>query len=102
MTLRENQSLFVELIAELIIHAYKQGFEMTFGDAWAKTGHRHNSNHYIRLAIDLNLFKDGVWLQRTVDHLELGNYWESLNPLCCWGGRWNDGNHYSLSHEGRK
>lgn len=102
MSLRVKQSLFVQLVARLIDHAYFLGYELTFGDAYAKTGHKENSNHYIRLAIDLNLFKDGEWLQRTVDHIELGKYWESLHPDCRWGGRFNDGNHYSLEHEGRK
>ncbi len=59
MTLRETQSKFVRMIATLIQFAYEKGYELTFGDAWAKTGHTTNSLHYERLAIDLNLFKDG-------------------------------------------
>jgi len=51
---------------------------------------------------DFNLFKDGVFLQGTEDHRPLGEYWESLDPLCRWGGRFNDGNHYSIEHEGIK
>ncbi|MEO0166595.1 MAG: M15 family metallopeptidase [candidate division WOR-3 bacterium] len=101
MTLREKQSLFVKLVAQLILWAYEQGYELTFGDAYAQSGHKPNSNHYIRLAIDLNLFKDGKYLTQTEDHKLLGEYWESLHPLCRWGGRFRDGNHYSLEHEGR-
>jgi len=101
MTLREKQSLFVKLIGKLIIFAYENNYEFTFGDAFSKSGHILGSLHGLRLAIDLNLFKDGVWLQTTNDHIILGEYWESLNPLCRWGGRFNDGNHYSLTHNGK-
>jgi hypothetical protein len=102
LSLFEKQTLFVELVSKLISFCYSQGFQLTFGDAWASIGHKKNSNHYIRLAIDLNLFKDSNYLARTEDHLFLGLYWESLHPLCYWGGRFNDGNHYSLKHQERK
>lgn len=102
MTLRQKQSLFVELLAKLFLFAYENGYELTLGDAFARTGHSKNSNHYIRLAIDLNLFKNGVYLKDTLSHLPLGEFWEELHELCCWGGRWGDGNHYSLEHEGRE
>ena len=49
---------------------------------------------------NLNLFVDGVWLQSTEAHRELGEWWESVGGS--WGGRFGDGNHYSLAHEGRK
>jgi len=98
MTLREKQSKFVGMVVQLIEFAHEIGYELTFGDACAKTGHKNNSLHYIRLAIDLNLFKDGVYLTETKDHEPLGLYWESIGGT--WGGRFNDGNHYSLEHNG--
>ncbi len=58
--------------------------------------------HEIGLALDLNLFRDGVYLTKTEDWREIGEHWEGMNPLCRWGGRWGDGNHISLEHEGRK
>jgi len=88
------------MVADLIIYAYDNGHELTFGDAWARTGHKPNSNHYIRLAIDLNLFKDGIYLTTTEAHRFLGEKWESMGGA--WGGRFNDGNHYSLEYQGRK
>jgi len=100
MTLREKQSKFARMLADLIIFAYDNGYEITFGDVYAKDGHMKNSLHYDRLAADLNLFKDGVYLKRTSDHRILGEYWESIGGS--WGGRFSDGNHYSLEHEGRK
>lgn len=100
MTLREKQSKFALMVSKLIQWAYDQGYELTFGDAYARTGHIPNSLHYSRLAIDLNLFKDGKWLNKTEDHMPLGEYWESMGGS--WGGRFRDGNHYSLEHDGRK
>lgn len=94
MTLRERQSEFVRMTAMLINYATLRGYELTFGDAWASSGHRSGSFHYKRLAIDLNLFKDGKWLQDTKDHRELGEFWEHIGGS--WGGKWNDGNHYSF------
>ena len=82
------------MVALLILYAYELGYEVSFGDAWAKTGHKKDSFHYRRLAIDLNLFLDGDYLKKTEDHKVLGLFWESIGGS--WGGRFNDGNHYSL------
>ena len=100
MTLRQKQSKFIRMLADLIIFAYDNWYELTGGDLWAKSGHMNNSNHYIRLAVDLNLFKNGEYLDTTEDHLPLGEYWESIGGA--WGGRFNDGNHYSVEWNGRK
>ena len=94
MSLRKAQSKFVRMVALLILYAYEKGYELTFGDAYATTGHIENSNHYRRLAIDLNLFKDGGYLPETEAHELLGKFWESLDPRNRWGGRFKDGNHY--------
>lgn len=114
MTLREKQSLFVSLIAHLITFTYEQGYELTFGDAFRSKEESIrlnklglgivNSLHSVRLAIDFNLFKNGKYLTDSDDYLELGMFWESLNPLCAWGGRFTnrDGNHFSIMHEGKK
>ena len=88
------------MVALLILFAYEKGYELSFGDAFAQDGHIDGSFHYSRLAIDLNLFRDGKYLTNTEDHKPLGDFWESLDPQCSWGGRWKDGNHYSLG-EGR-
>jgi len=93
MSLRQQQSIFAKKIALLILFAYEQGYEITLGDAWARDGHKDGSFHYKRLAIDLNLFKDGNYLTETSDHEPLGLFWETLGGT--WGGRFDDGNHYS-------
>ena len=115
MTLRQKQSLFVLLVSSLISHASSLGYELTFGEAWRspeeaarldKLGKGiKTSLHTQRLAIDLNLFVDGAYQRSTEAHRPLGEWWEEQSldgATCCWGGRWGDGNHYSISHVGRK
>ena len=91
-----KQRRFTWMVHLLIQFAYTRGYELTFGDAYASVGHNRNSFHGKRLAVDFNLFKDGVYLTETEDHFILGSYWESLGGT--WGGRFKnpDGNHYSL------
>ena len=96
MSIRTKQSHFVKMVAMLINYATIKGYELTFGDAFATSGHKAGSFHYKRLAIDLNLFRDGKYLTDTADHKPLGLFWESIGGT--WGGRFKnpDGNHYSL------
>lgn len=113
MTLRQMQSEFVRMVAMLIQFADKEGYELTFGDAYRdprvhgdfgerKSYASPNSVHKVRLAIDFNLFKDGKYLTSSEDHKPLGEYWESIGGS--WGGRFrfNDGNHYSMEWNGYK
>lgn len=107
--------MFALLVCELIYRANSLGFDVTLGEAWrspeeaarlAKLGKGiSRSLHCDRLAIDLNLFKNGKYLTKTEDHRTLGEWWESLSTTeyeCCWGGWFNDGNHYSIEYGGRK
>ena len=98
--LNKEQFRFTYLTSLLIGYAYAKGYTLTYGDAWAKSGHKVGSKHYSRLAIDLNLFKDGNYLAESEDHKPLGEFWESLDPLCVWGGSFSnkDGNHYQYTH----
>lgn len=103
MTLGEKQRKFTLMVATLVAWAYDNDYELTFGDAYRdkRTTYGHpESLHRKRLAIDLNLFKNGKYLVNTDDHKPLGEYWESIGGT--WGGRFNDGNHYSLEHGGIK
>lgn len=67
-----------------------------------------NSLHGDGLAADFDLYRvaapgiPGSYLDKTEDHRPLGEWWEAQHQLCRWGGRFGDGNHYSLEHEGRK
>ncbi len=111
MKLGEKQELFMRLLPRLIDKAHELGFEIRGGDLfrapeafgpYGKKGPygRANSNHKLKLAIDLNLFKENKYLTTTEDHRPLGEWWENQHPLCRWGGRFNDANHYSLEHWG--
>ena len=111
MGLGDEQRQFTRMVGLLIEWAYRNGYELTFGDAYRdprlhgavgeKKGYgAPSSNHKVRLAVDFNLFRDGKFMTATEDHKPLGEYWESLGGS--WGGRFNDGNHYSLEHGGRK
>jgi hypothetical protein len=115
MTLGEKQRTFALNVAKLIIWAYEQGYELTLSEAYrtpeqaelnAKAGKGiANSLHTQRLAIDLNLFRGGRWLQFSEQHRPLGEFWKSLHPDNRWGGDFRprpDGNHYSMEHEGVK
>lgn len=111
MSLRKKQSEFAKLVGKLILKAYDLGYEVTLGDAYrdprvhgamgVRKSYSHpKSAHKIRLAIDLNLFKNGEFLETSDDHRPLGEWWEKQHPMARWGGRFDDGNHYSWFHDG--
>ena len=101
MSLREKQSKFVLCVAKAIVWAYEHGYELTWGDTYpGKFPHKANGKHPEGLAIDLNLFRDGLYLDSTEDWAPIGHYYESLDPKATWGGRFGDGNHLSWG-EGR-
>ena len=105
MGIQEKQSKLCRMIADLISFAHHHGYELTFGDAYrdprAKFPYSSDrSLHNHRLAVDFNLFKNGKWLRTTEDFEPLGIYWESIGGS--WGGRFSDGNHFSIKHDGRR
>lgn len=108
MTLLNLQQTFTFLIAKLIIYAYAHGYKITLGEGYDDDGkgHMHGSLHYSRLAQDLNLFdQNGTYIKSSEGYLELGEYWEGLSDAgyeCCWGGRFSDGNHFSIAYGGKK
>ena len=111
MTLSERQQKFAQNAAQLILYIFNEGYACTLGEAlrtqemadlYAKQGKGiKNSLHLKKLAIDLNLFKDGVYLSDTESHRKFGEWWEKLDPMNRWGGRFKDGNHYSMSDDGK-
>ena len=112
-TLGAKQQRFTLMAAKLIQHIYAEGYTATFGDAYrdprvhgahgtkkAGSYSAAGSVHKLRLAVDLQLFKDGKYLTASEDYAFAGLYWESIGGT--WGGRFNDGNHFSLEHGGYK
>ncbi len=109
-SLHELQAHFATMVGELIFKAKDLGYQVTLGEAYrtpeqaalnaAKGIGISHSLHTDRLALDLNLFKDGKFLTQTPDYLPLGEWWEGKGGS--WGGRFkmSDGNHFSLSPDG--
>jgi hypothetical protein len=107
------QEEFAQSAAKLIQKAVELGYTVTFGEAWRTpqqaqwnadhgTGIVH-SLHIERLAIDLNFFKDGTYIQDGSKLEELGKWWKALGTNYRWGGNFvhlPDGNHFSLSPDG--
>lgn len=107
----EKQHQFAVMLARLILWAHDNGHIVTMGEAFrtpteaaanaAKGTGILRSLHCDRLACDLNLIVDGVYQKKSEAYTALGEYWET-ELGGAWGGRWGDGNHFSLAHEGRK
>lgn len=107
-----KQVQFMRMVPRLIDKAHEMGYLVTIGDGYrdprafgplgVRIAYGHpKSAHKQKMALDLNLFtKDGKYLEKTEDHKALGEWWESQGGT--WGGRFEDGNHYSLEHEGIK
>ena len=106
------QEEFTQSVARLIQKASQLGYGVTFGEAYrtpeqaalnaAKGSGVSNSLHTERLAIDLNLFKDGRYITDGEGHRELGAWWKTLGPMYRFGGDFKraDWNHYSISPDG--
>jgi len=108
--LRQKQSEFALNVVKLLKFMDDRGYEFTLGEvyrpsyvqrflikigkSWTK-----NSQHSLKLAIDVNLFKNGKYLSSSSAHHECGKYWESLSLYNVWGGRFRDGNHYEMRHD---
>jgi hypothetical protein len=108
--LLDKQHQFSRMLPKLLQWCFDNGYEVTVGEvlrgkkqaeanAAAGIGIA-NSNHLRSLAIDLSLFKDGIYLDKSESYLPAGKYWESLGG--CWGGRFHnpDGDHFSLEYKG--
>lgn len=115
---KKKQALFSYLKAILVLYAHTKGYCFVeyegciMPDRKTRAGrkvedgvHMKFSTHYDRMASDFVLY-DVVTGKPVYDGddprwIDLGEFWESLNPLCRWGGRFFDANHFSLSHGGR-
>ncbi len=96
----DKRAKFTEYLSHLIQHMIEEGYTPLHGKDGLK--HMKGSLHNEGLAVDIDLFKDGQYLTKTEDHKPFGEFWERLDKDCCWGGRFNDGNHYSVTYQGKK
>ena len=93
-----KQEDFTLMLAKLIVWSYEQNYRIRMGDVFAKTGHKENSNHYLKLAADLNVYKPGATEQDMEAHKRMHNTWDQMGgaPRIA-----EDMNHYSVKWEGR-
>ncbi len=108
MTLREKQSIFLLNVSKLIQWAFTQGYELTGGELLRtheqQAIHLKNgktkvkiSKHQKKLAIDLNLFINGVYQRNNEAYKPLAEYWKSLHANNRAGYDWGwDGNHFEM------
>jgi peptidoglycan L-alanyl-D-glutamate endopeptidase CwlK len=97
MSMVPIQAEFLLDVCKLIQHATEQGWVVTGGELHrsleqqqihVKAGRSKtmNSQHMLRLAIDLMFFRDGQLTWDRAALAPIGEYWESLNPKNRWGG----------------
>lgn len=113
MTLGAARRQFTHELALLVLQAESLGFGIAFNEGMDQltakdptSDHRAGSLHNIGLAQDVSLYLNGVYLTQTAQYEALGLYWEARGVLLkvplAWGGRFKDGNHFSLAWEGKK
>ena len=128
LTLREKQSIFLKNIAKLILFAFENGYELTGGELLrtqdqqmlyfeglrldrlggkvrlfnsVRRSKTMLSDHLKKLALDINLFKDGKYITNEKELWKpLHEYWKSLHPDNYSGYEWGwDMGHYGMSEK---
>lgn len=126
MTLKEKQIIFCRNVTKLIDFAFSlTGYALTIGECqrtpeqqllyfegytiqkigsnlhFIKSSRKTKtlqSKHLEKLAIDLNLFIDGVYQTEKEPFKKLAEFWKSLHPSNVSGYDWNyDFNHFQMS-----
>ena len=104
----ERQQTFALNVAKLILYINVKGYRCTFGETlrtkemaqiYARTGRGVlDSNHLYKLAVDLNLFKNGVYLTDAKEYKQFADYWLTLNPFNEAGYYWKsvDSQHFEM------
>lgn len=108
-TLFYKQAVFASNIAKLIQYINEKGLLCTFGETFRTKEQAEiyfkegkgilDSLHCKRLAADINLFDiNGQYLTQSKQYEPFGIYWEQLNVMNRWGGRFkrSDGNHFEM------
>ena len=97
MTLGQTQEFFAEILGKLLVWSHGQGYKIRVGDVFAKTDHKEGSNHYLKLAADLYVYKPGATEQDGEAHKRMHDAWDQM------GGApriEKDLNHYAVKWNG--
>ncbi len=97
--LTDLQEKFPVLLAKLIMWGDSQGYKMRFAEGYDDDGEGHakGSNHYLRLAQDILIFKPGEKVQDLDAHRRMHDAWDELGGAPRIEG---DLNHYSVKWKG--
>ena len=115
MTLREKRILFSTLISQQMLDMNSvEGYDACFGEVVRTKAQAQenavsgvgilNSLHLEGLAADINLYRDGSYIDTSEGHKLFGEIWKARHPMCKWGGDIKsrpDGNHYSFTDDKR-
>lgn len=101
MTIGEKQEMFTILYCNLLTFLLGKGYRIRqkhlLRCAGCKVGH-DRSLHRIGLAIDLVFMEGDDPIEDSARYTEAGEFWEHLGGS--WGGRFGDGGHFSIEHNG--
>lgn len=108
-SLRSRQVIFLKNVAKLIEFGnLLPGYELTGGEMWRSPEQQafyyakgltktKYSKHQDRLAIDLNVFVNGIYMSDKETFKPLAEYWKKLHPDNVSGYQWNwDYNHFQM------
>ena len=116
MKLSVKRCAFTECLSDLILAApgLHPGARLAYGEGYVALTdgadgdhdgpHKKGGAHYTGLGMDLLLYVNGTYITDG-DHpawQKIGAMWEQMNSSARWGGRFEDANHFSFEHEGRK
>uniref|UniRef100_A0A6M3KMM6 Putative peptidase n=1 Tax=viral metagenome TaxID=1070528 RepID=A0A6M3KMM6_9ZZZZ len=97
MNLGYAQEEFSYMLGDLLVWCREQGIRVRTGDVFAHNGHKEGSNHYLKLAADLYVYKQGATEQDMGAHRRMHDAWDTM------GGApriEHDMNHYSVVWKG--
>jgi len=110
MTLSQTQRIFALNVAKLIQFIYDNGMECTLGEVLRTVEQQKiylaagatktlNSAHLKKLAIDIQLFVNGVYATDNEAYKPLAEYWKSLHPSNVAGYDWGwDAGHFEMKY----
>ena len=107
-SLSDKQWIFLQNVCKLIDFAYATGYKLTGGELFRPKEMQEiyvqqgksktlEGQHGKRMAIDLNLFIDGVYRTDREAYKVLAEYWKTLHPDNVAGYDWGwDANHFEM------